>query len=60
MALPALQDIAPRPALVFVLRTNEQNLEDSALASWNSKSAEEFKYRLKTVKVLPKRGDPRQ
>ncbi len=59
LAVAAFEDMPLKQALIFV-RSNEQNLEDLAWAFENSKSAEEFEQRVKEIKTLPERGEPRR
>jgi len=58
LAVAAFEDMPLKQALIFV-RSNEQNIEDLAWAFENSKSVEEFERRVKEIKTLPERGQPR-
>ena len=59
LAVAAFEDMQLREAMVFV-RTNEQNIKDLAWAFGNSNSAEEFEQRVKEIKTLPNRNEPRR
>ncbi len=59
LAVAAFEDMQLREAMLFV-RTNEQNIKDLAWALGNSNSAEEFEQRIKEIKTLPDRNEPRR
>ena len=59
LAVAAFEDMQLREAMLFV-RTNEQNIKDLAWALGNSSSAEEFEQRVKEIKTLPGRNEPRR
>lgn len=59
LAVAAFEDIQLREALLFV-RTNEQNIRDLAWALGTSNSAEDFEQRVKEIKTLPDRAQPRR
>ena len=59
LAVAAFEDMQLREAMLFV-RTNEQNIKDLAWALGNSNSAEEFEQRVKEIKTLPDRNEPRR
>ena len=59
LAVAAFEDMQLREAMLFV-RTNEQNIKDLAWALGNSNSAEEFERRVKEIKTLPSRNEPRR
>ena len=59
LAVAAFEDMQLREAMLFV-RTNEQNIKDLAWALGNSNSAEEFERRVKEIKTLPNRNEPRR
>ncbi|CAA9382712.1 MAG: hypothetical protein AVDCRST_MAG03-59 [uncultured Rubrobacteraceae bacterium] len=59
LAVAAFEDMQLREAMLFV-RMNEQNIKDLAWALGNSSSAEEFEQRVKEIKTLPDRNEPRR
>jgi len=59
LAVAAFEDMQLREAMLFV-RMNEQNINDLAWALGNSSSAEEFEQRVKEIKTLPDRNEPRR
>ena len=59
LAVAAFEDMQLREAMLFV-RTNERNIKDLAWALGNSNSAQEFEQRVKEIKTLPDRGEPRR
>ena len=59
LAVAAFEDMQLREAMLFV-RTNEQNIKDLAWALGNSNSAQEFERRVKEIKTLPSRNEPRR
>ena len=59
LAVAAFEDMQLREAMLFV-RTNEQNIKDLAWALGNSNSAQEFEQRVKEIKTLPNRNEPRR
>jgi len=59
LAVAAFEDMQLREAMLFV-RTNERNIKDLAWALGNSNSAQEFEQRVKEIKTLPDRADPRR
>ena len=59
LAVAAFEDMQLREAMLFV-RTNERNIKDLAWALGNSNSAQEFEQRVKEIKTLPNRGEPRR
>lgn len=59
LAVAAFEDMQLREAMLFV-RMNEQNIKDLAWALGNSNSAEEFEQRVKEIKTLPDRNEPRR
>ena len=59
LAVAAFEDMQLREAMLFV-RTNERNIKDLAWALGNSNSAQEFERRVREIKTLPDRGDPRR
>ncbi len=59
LAVAAFEDMQLKEAMLFV-RMNEQNIKDLAWALGNSKSAEEFEQRVKEIKTLPDRNEPRR
>ncbi|MDP8901788.1 MAG: hypothetical protein M3N33_11740 [Actinomycetota bacterium] len=59
LAVAAFEDMQLREAMLFV-RMNEQNIKDLAWALGNSNSAEEFEKRVKEIKTLPDRNEPRR
>ena len=59
LAVAAFEDMQLREAMLFV-RTNEQNIKDLAWALGNSNSAQEFERRVKEIKTLPNRNEPRR
>ncbi len=59
LAVAAFEDMQLKEAMIFV-RMNEQNIKDLAWALGNSKSAEEFEQRVKEIKTLPDRNEPRR
>jgi hypothetical protein len=58
LAVAAFEDMQLREAMLFV-RTNERNIKDLAWALGNSNSAQEFEQRVKDIKTLPDRNEPR-
>ncbi len=59
LAVAAFEDMQLREAMLFV-RMNEQNIKDLAWALGNSNSAEEFEQKVKEIKTLPDRNEPRR
>ena len=59
LAVAAFEDMQLREAMLFV-RMNEQNIKDLAWAFGNSSSAQEFEQRVKEIKTLPNRDEPRR
>jgi hypothetical protein len=59
LAVAAFEDMQLREAMLFV-RTNERNIKDLAWALGNSSSAQEFEQRVKEIKTLPDRSEPRR
>jgi hypothetical protein len=59
LAVAAFEDMQLREAMLFV-RTNERNIKDLAWALGNSNSAQEFEQRVKDIKTLPDRNEPRR
>ncbi len=59
LAVAAFEDMQLREAMIFV-RMNEQNINDLAWALGNSNSAAEFEQRVKEIKTLPDRNEPRR
>ncbi len=59
LAVAAFEDMQLREAMLFV-RMNELNIKDLAWALGNSNSAEEFEQKVKEIKTLPDRNEPRR
>jgi hypothetical protein len=59
LAVAAFEDMQLREAMLFV-RTNERNIKDLAWALGTSSSAQEFEQRVKEIKTLPDRSEPRR